>query len=290
MKRLVLRIVVGVVIVLVLALIVVWLMIDSIAKAGIEHGGTYALRTKTRVDDVDVSLLGGRLAVDDLTIDNPEGYTDEKLVETTHGEVDVKTRSLFTNTVVIPRIAFNGVTINVEAKEKTNNVSEVIENVKRLMKDEGEPSGRKLKIDTIVFTDVKGHVRLRGRTEPLLVAVDRIEFKDITSGDAKGVVTSELIRRLFPALIASVIQKGGAGLGALGGTLKDDVAGFAGEMGEGAINMVKQVPGIGMEIGVKALDAMKKAGKGAVGAAKDIGEGAKKAADDALKKAKDLLP
>ena len=289
MRKIILRIVAGVLIVVVLALVVVWLMIDSIAKAGIEYGGSYALGTETQVAEVDVKLLAGNVTLDGLSIENLEGYTDAKIVEAKHGALDVKSRSLFTSTVVVDSIAFDGLVLHIEEKENTNNVSEIIKNVTDKMKDEGEPSGRKLQIKVIRFTDLTAHVRLRGSAEPITLKVDEIEFKDITGGDAKGVVTAELMRRLFPALIAAVVKQGGRNLGALGNRLTEDAAGFAVGLGEGAVGMVKQVPGMDGALD-KAAETLKKLTEKGLDAVNDLTDGTKKTIDDATKGIPDLIP
>jgi hypothetical protein len=63
----------GILAVLVLLLVVAWLSLDYIAKAGIEAGGTYAMGVKTTVDSVNLGLISGQAKVNGLTIGNPEG-------------------------------------------------------------------------------------------------------------------------------------------------------------------------------------------------------------------------
>ena len=54
----------GLVLLVLIALgVVLWLTIDSIAKTGIERGGTYALGVPTTVDSVSLSLLGGEMRI-----------------------------------------------------------------------------------------------------------------------------------------------------------------------------------------------------------------------------------
>lgn len=280
------RILLGVLIVVVLALVGIWLMIDSIAKAGIEQGGTYALGVKTRVDGVEVSLLAGTLEIHGLTIDNPEGYETPRLLESGRWKLDVETSSLLTDTVVFTKFELNGLDLYIEQKGKTNNISEVIENVKRLMKEEEEPSGKTLKIDRVVITDITAHVKLRSGKEPITIKVDRIELNDVTPESAKGVMISELMRKLFPAIIVGIVNEGGNVLGsAFSNQLTSDVTSYVGVLGEDAAKLVGQMPGLGEKVGRDSMKLIDEVGERVEGALKDVG----KSLDDTLKGVGDIF-
>ena len=281
-RKMVMRIVFGVVVVLILALVVVWLMIDSIAKAGIEHGGTYALGVTTRVDEVDVNLMGGEVQIEGLRIDNPEGYEAKKLMKSGEFDLGVKGPSLFTDTVVVNKFELNELDVYIEENEKTNNVSEILDNVKeRMKKDEDkEPSGKKLKIDTIVVRDITAHVKLRHKAEPIEVKVKEIRLENVSSED--GLPMSELIRQLFPAIIIGVVNEGGSVIGsALSNQLTKDMTGFVGELGGDAAKMVGQLGGVGEKVSKDASKMIEDLGKSV--------DDVKKGVDDALKGIKGIL-
>ena len=280
MRKMVRRIILGVVAVLILAVVVVWLLIDSIAKAGIEYGGTYALGVETRVDDVDVSLLGGTMRIEQLRIDNPEGYEAPKLMTSGTWDLGLKGSSLFTDTIVFDRFELNGLDLYIEQNDTTNNISEVIANIEKKSKTEEEPGGKKLRIDKIVITDVTAHVKLRLQKEPVTVHVARIELDNV--GGGKGIPTGELVRQLFPAIIVAVINEGQNVLGlGFANELTRDVTGLVGTLGGDAQKMVGQLGGVGEKVATDAGKLIEAAGQG-------VG-GLKKGVDDTLKGVNDLF-
>jgi len=204
------RIILGLVIVLVVVVIVVWAMIDRIAKAGVEKGGTYALGVDTKVDTLSLSVLSGQLTMNGLTIANPEGYKTEHLMKSGRFDLEVKTGSVFTDTVRIPKFELDGLDVNIEQKLGKSNVGEVMDNVEKQSggKEEG---GKELDIDSVVIRNVTAHVQvlpIGGEASTLTVKVPLIEMKNLTPENRKGIVMRELIGKLFPAIIGGVIDKG----------------------------------------------------------------------------------
>ena len=74
-----------VIILLIVAVVVVGLFADRAVKMGIERGGAAVLPVGVKVGDVDLSIFGGKLALYDLLVENPEGYKHENLLELKDG-------------------------------------------------------------------------------------------------------------------------------------------------------------------------------------------------------------
>ena len=251
----------GTVLLLVLLIVILYLTIDSIAKAGIEAGGRYALGVDTRVDSVSVSLLRGELRASGIEIDNPKGYTTPLLMRATRCTVDVKTGTLFSQVIEIPLIEIDGLEVNIERKAGTNNVSEVVDHIKSLGSGEKKEGGRRVKIDTIVLTNVTANVR-GVPPGPLTVKIPRLELKNVTEGDTQGILVGEVVARLFPAIVVGVLDKGkGIIPSDLAGQLASDVAAAAKTIGEGALKLLGQAGELGKGIGKGAQDAAEGVGK-----------------------------
>ena len=204
------RIILGLVILLVIVVLVLWMMIDSLAKAGVEKGGTYALGVDTKVDTLSLSLLSGQLTMNGLTIANPEGYKTEHLMKSGRFNLEIETGSVFTDTVRIPRFELDGLDVNIEQKLGKSNVGEVMDNVKKRSGSK-EKGGKEFDIDLLVIRNVTAHVQvlpIGGKASTLTIKVPLIEMKNLTPENRKGIVMSELIAKLFPAIIGGVIDKG----------------------------------------------------------------------------------
>ena len=88
-----------IVILLIVAVIAINLFADSAVKVAIETAGTRALNVGVTVDSVDLSILGGKLSLRNLVIDNPPGYKHRRLLELSEAKIAIETRSLLKDTI-----------------------------------------------------------------------------------------------------------------------------------------------------------------------------------------------
>jgi len=277
------KILVAIAIILVVIVAVVWLSLDWIAKTAVEQGGTYALGVDTTVEDLSLSILGGRLTMDGLTVGNPEGYRTPHLMKSGHFEVEVDTGSVFSDPVVVNKFELDGLEVNIEQKVGTSNVSEVLANVERLAsgeektEEEVEEQGAKVKVDRIVIKNIKANVQLlpiAGKATVLTVKVPELELNDVSTGE-EGTTVSELIRQLVPAILAAIIEEGrGTIPGDLLGGLEESVARSAKAVGEKSAELVGQAEDaaakLAKDLGAKAQEGAKEVEKSVGGALKKL--------------------
>jgi len=78
----ILRVVLLVIVVLVVSVVaLIHLFGNSALKAGIETAASKTLNVGVGIDDMDFSILGGKVSFQGLVIDNPPGYQHDKLLE-----------------------------------------------------------------------------------------------------------------------------------------------------------------------------------------------------------------
>jgi len=284
-----------VVVVLVVALLVVWLMIDSIAKTAVERAGSQALGVDTRVDSVSLHLFRGEAIVSGIAISNPKGCETPHLMKTGSLEAAVDIGSLFTDTVVIRKFEIDGLDMNIEQpKLGATNVTTLLDNIKASggsqPEEKKEASGKKFKVDHISVRNVVAHIQvlpIGGKATLFDVKVPEIQMDNVTSDNASGVAMPELMRRLIPAILMAVVDKAkgiipDADLNKLSG----DITATTQALGQGAANLVNQAGG---QAAAKALEGLgtgvKQAGeavpKGIGGTLENILGGKKKAEEPA---------
>jgi len=217
MKKRAVKIVVGVLVVLVIVAVVAWLMIDAIAKAGVEKGATYALEVPTQVEKMRVSLLGGQIMMDGLKVANPQGFTTPYLMDSGRFNVVVRPGSLTSDTIEVSKFELDGLDINVEQRLTGSNVSKILDNLKRFDTGQGEgkkqetPEGeaKKVRVNTIVIKNVVAHFHLLPELSPtpLTVKVPEIELTEVSSGDGGGVTTARLVAKVVPAILIAVAEQ-----------------------------------------------------------------------------------
>jgi hypothetical protein len=247
-----------VLVILVVALVVVaWLSLDGLVKAGVEKGGTSAMKVPTTLDTALVHIFGGEIVLDGLNIANPDGYTTAHLMKSGKIDVAVEIGSLTGSTVRVSKFVIDGLDVCIEQKSfGTSNVSVVMDNVKpapgggtETQKTETakESSGKKILVDQILIKNVTGHVKLMpipGRSSSAIdVVVPEIVLNNVSQDNAAGVAIPELMKKLVPAILMAVVKKGGSDgvipaefANALTGNIQDAV----GSLGKGAGNLLNQ--------------------------------------------------
>lgn len=259
-KKWIIRIVLGVFVLAVAGVGIAWLMVDSIAKKGVQQGGQYALGVPTNVKDLSLSLLGGNLKIDQLQVANPQGFRSPHLVKTGMFEIRVQPSSVFGQTVQVQKFVLDGLSLNIEQGTAGTNVSAVLDHIKTL----GSPSGgnaqpqnqnqsnpqaqgeggKKVHVTSILIRNVEASFYLPLSDKPLTVRVPQIELKDMGNDSPDGVPVSRLIAQILPAILASVVESGkGIIPSDMAGLLNRDIAGAAQSLGGDASKMVQQVGG-----------------------------------------------
>ncbi len=214
MKKIILRIVLGFVLVMVLAVVAGFLLIDQIAKSGVEKGASYALGVETTVKSIDVRLFDGQIIMDDLNISNPEGFTSPHLVHTGRVDVQVDLGSLSSETVEVSKFELDGLEMHIEQKLSGSNVSQIMDNLKRLSKDtdkdkqKDKPTSKgpskQVIIKRILIENVVAHFHLLAGPA-LKVEVPTIELTNVSS-DGSGGVAGQLTSQIFSAVLEAVLK------------------------------------------------------------------------------------
>ena len=207
----ILRVVLAVVVVLIIvAVVLVYLFAGRALKIGIESAGTKALDVNVSLRDVDLSLIGGKVRLEDLVIDNPPGYQHERLLQLDDARVQVDMRSLLTDTVNIRDIRLDGMVVVLEQRGiSNNNLQDVLAKLKSKEKPESEPSGKKLHIDNLEISNVTVKVKLipiPGKVDTVTLKLKPIKMTNL-GGDNK-LDTVALISKILVAIAGGIAEQG----------------------------------------------------------------------------------
>jgi hypothetical protein len=126
-------------IIIALAVIILVLLIVGIAgfklygnrlvKFAVETGGAQALKVNVALEEARLQLLRGELELDNLVVDNPEGYTNPHLLNMGRAHIALNTSSLMSDTVEIDKMEFKSVALVIEQKGLSSNLQEIINNL-----------------------------------------------------------------------------------------------------------------------------------------------------------------
>ncbi len=245
----------------VLAVIATGFFANRALKVAVESAGTKALNVGVGVDDVDLSILKGRIGLQNLAIDNPPGYQHDKLLELSRADILLNAKSLLEDVVNITHITLDGANVVLEQRGVSgNNLQDIIE---KLPDEDSEPTGKKLHIDTLEITNAEVNVKLLpipGKVDTLSFKLAPITLTDL--GGDKGYDSVALSRTVLLA-IAGKIAEQGAGL------LPDEMLGsLASELSK-----LGALPAALLQEGLKVLGAGEGIGEGVMKGAEDIGKG-----------------
>ena len=273
----IIRTILIILLVIILALVIVFTLYgDRAIKTGIEKGASTALKVPVTLDKISLSVLAGKVQLKNLIIKNPPDYQHEDLLELGEAFVDVRVKSLLSDTVNIETLKLDSVALVIEQKGLTNNLQQILDSLPapepKEPKPEEEAPGKNLLITQMDITNVNVKVKLLpipGKADTVSLKLAPITMTDL--GKDGKLDVAALTAKILAALAAGIAQQGADILpteliGPIQTTLK--------EQGEQII-----------ETGKELIDTTTDVGKDLVEDSKDVIESGK----DVGKEATDLL-
>ena len=199
----------AILILVVVVVVAIVLFAESVLKTRIEAAASKALGVEVSIDDVDLSILGGKLGLQNLVINNPPGYQHRKLLELKDAKIEVDIRSLLSDTVNIREIKLDGMNLVIEQRGiSSNNLQDVIKSIQTKDK-QTKPSGKKLHIDELEITDVTVKVKLLpvpGRIDTVPLKLKPIKMTNLGSDDKLD--AARLSSKILLALAGGIAEQG----------------------------------------------------------------------------------
>jgi len=214
MKKLILKILAGVVVLIIVALVAIFFSLNSIVKKGVETVGPQLAKVDVQLKRASLSPMSGKGQLTGLVIGNPEGYKTPSAISVGDVKMALEVSSVFSDTVVVD-------SVNIQAPEVTlegsltggNNLSKILSNLEaatgggvKTEKTESAESQKKFIVKDLLIQDGKVHLSataLGGKayTVPLPV----VHLQDIGTSE-KGVSAAELSKKIMQSLLANVLK------------------------------------------------------------------------------------
>jgi hypothetical protein len=248
----------AIVVLVVVVVILVNLFADRAVKIGIETAATKALNVGVSVDDVKLSIMGGKLALQNLIIKNPPGYQHDKLLQLKNASIAVDVRSLLSDIVNIKEIKLDGAEVVMEQRGVSgNNIQDLLKSIPSGPESEtkAEPSGKKLHIDSLEISNITVKAKLLpipGKADTVNLKLAPIKMTDL-GGDNK-LDTAALTGKILVAIAKGVAEQGA-------GILPDEMLGAIKSTLTQTAQMGKEVLKIGEDIGKDVLKKTEDIGK-----------------------------
>ena len=174
MKKILIRIGLGLLVLVIAGVIVVGLFLGNIIKAGMETVGPKITQTSLKVNSVSVSMLGGSAGVKGLVLGNPEGFKTAQAMSVGKAAVSVAPMSILSDKVVIRSVEVRDAEITFEGSPfGANNLNKIMENVNAIAgggkagtnaaaQAGAKKPAKKLEVDDFLIIGAKVHVSLTG--------------------------------------------------------------------------------------------------------------------------------
>lgn len=207
MKK-ILKIVLALAVLLAISAAVALSMVDRIAKAGVEQGGTYALGVKTTLDNISVAVFSGQCKMAGLKVANPEGFESDRFLELIAGQVAVSLGSLAGDTVVAPTLTLTGVDVYMEKRGGRANYEVILENLKKFESKSGkaphEESGKKFMIERVLIRNINIHIDMPPVNTT--IPIEQIGPFAIGTDTDNGALLADVTNTIVKALFKSIVQ------------------------------------------------------------------------------------
>lgn len=257
--------------VLVVLFVILNMSLGKIVLKSVNAAAPGLLGVPVTLQDAEIALARGKVALSGLHVGNPEGFKTDGLLDLGSISVRLDNASLLTDTIVIKEIAIDGLVVTYEKGLKNSNLGALIESLSAGEEEEApeqepaekpgeEKPAKKVVIEKLTITGSRMNFSVSGLASLTGGGAIPIPLPPITLTDLgkekDGVTLVEALQRILNEIA------GAAGT-AIAGSAKILGQGL-GAAGEGATaagkSVVSNASEVGKAVGGAALDAGKAVG------------------------------
>ena len=194
----------------VIGLGILWIRSDAILEAGLEQGIGQATGVKTEIEDVDLRLFSGELTLKGVTLSNPQDFSTPHLLRVKQLDLQIKLGTLSQRPVRVPRLALEGIDLNVEQNSTRNNLLIVIDNLGKPLlerKQSAVGKGILVNIERLSIQDIDATFKINafGLIDvSKTLEVSDINLSDVDSEDSDGKLEAALVAAVINAIFSEI--------------------------------------------------------------------------------------
>lgn len=200
-------------------------LLNKSIQTGVETFGPKVTQTSVNLDEVKLSILSGNGKLSGLNVGNPEGFSSEHIFALGEVEIDIESRSLFSDEIVINKIYIKEPHISYEKTLKTSNFKELLKNIEESIgsdeateiekpreddskKDQSAP-GKDILIKEFVIEKPNVFLGIVGLKTT--VVLPSIELSNISSSEEKiaAAILNQVIAKLFEGIKSATVDATG---------------------------------------------------------------------------------
>ena len=204
---------IAVIVVIFLVVIIGFVSIDGMLKYAIQSAIAKQLNVDASASKVSLSFLSGNVTISNLKISNPPGYQYKHVFEANSISVTTSIGGLLSNPIEIKDITIDGVSIVIEQKGLTNNVSDMLKSMPKPQQTETkttEPAknAKSVHISNVNLKNIGVTAKLLpvpGKSDALTLKIPSMHMSDL--GGKKSSL-GEVVGKIFAAISSEIATKG----------------------------------------------------------------------------------
>jgi uncharacterized protein involved in outer membrane biogenesis len=226
MKKLWVKILLGLVVLFILVAVLAWIFIGTIIKTGVEKVGPVVTKVPVTLDGAVVSIIGGSGSLKGLTVGNPEGFKTPHAIKVGKASLSIAPGSLLKEKKHIRSIVVEAPEITYELDLKGSNLGKILDNVSSsAAQDEKAPTKEqqttktKLQVDEFLITGAKVNVAATIVGSAPALSLPEIRLKNLGQGP-DGITPAELTKQVLKVIVDETSKAVAANAGKIGETGK----------------------------------------------------------------------
>jgi uncharacterized protein involved in outer membrane biogenesis len=259
MKKLIIRLLIGLAVLFILVIVGVGLFLNGAIKRGVETVGPMVTKVDIKLDSVNLSLLSGSGRIKGLLVGNPEGFKSPTAIKVGDASLAVEPGSLLSDKIVVKSVNVQGPEITFETDFKRNNLNQILANVEAFsggekasaQPAENQPAEtkpakapKKFEVDEFVITGGKVNVTLTSLGgKSVTVPLPEIHLTDLGKGP-EGITAAELTKKVLEAIEKGAISVSGNAVSDLGKQAGELTKGLGGAQSNAVESVTRGLGGL----------------------------------------------
>ena len=196
-------------ILVVVVCIVAIMVLDSMGRSIVQTAGSEGLGVPVTVKSVHIGFFSNDSHIKELSIANPDGFSEPILLSVERVDVDFGVLKLLDSKVVIPNATVTGVFLDLEQHEKKSNIETLIHNIASDESPEPKETKSSFVIETLRISNIT--VTARGKftvvdSGPVTAHIKEIVMHDVGT-DSDGEVAIEAVTSAVTHAIMDHLSK-----------------------------------------------------------------------------------
>lgn len=183
---------------------------EMIAKSSLEKMASNALGTDVSISGLDISPVGGTVSLTNITIANPNGFSDEDALTIPYVYSAVDMGTIFTDDVHVKEVRIEGLSALLEVTQSGTNLKAIEQAISKNKTNstatttQEETSQKRVVIDRLRVSDSSLRAVIDGAGEIASVDIRAIELNDL--GKDQALTTQETIAIVMDVILDNAIK------------------------------------------------------------------------------------